>query len=80
MRLDDPGKPTRAETEKDIEALVVSEETLKGGVRINEGRAGAGFPPLVLFVVPVLGAMSGGEKLSSTSLRQVDAEALQHSA
>ena len=80
MRLDDPGKPTRAETEEGVEALVVSEETLKGGIKINEGRIGAGFIPLVLFVVPVLGAMSEGEKLSSTSLRRVDAEKLQFAA
>lgn len=74
MRLDDPGKPTRAETDENIRALVVSEETLKGGAKINEGRIKAGFPPLVLFVVPVLGVMSEGEKLSSTSLRRADAE------
>lgn len=77
MRLDDPLKPTRAETEEGMEALVVSEETLKGGARINDSRIKADFPPLVLFVVPVLGVMSEGEKLSSTSLRRADAEKLQ---
>ena len=60
-----------------MEALVVSEETLKGGARINDSRIKANFPTLVLFVVPVLGVMSEGEKLSSTSLRRADAEKLQ---
>lgn len=76
MRLDDPAKPTRAETEKSVHALVVSEETLSGGLKINDGRVRAGFLPLVLIVVPVLGIMSEGEKLSSTSLRRAEAEKL----
>jgi pantetheine-phosphate adenylyltransferase len=72
MRLEDPNVPTRAETEPDMQALVVSEETLKGGVKINDGRASRDYQKLVTIVVPVLGAMCEGEKLSSTALREAD--------
>jgi phosphopantetheine adenylyltransferase len=74
MRLRDPNEPTRAETESFMNAIVVSQETLKGGVMINNGRVKLGFNELVTIVVPVLGAMSSEEgKLSSTSLREEDA-------
>lgn len=74
MRLQDPNVPTRAETEHFMNAIVVSQETLKGGVKINNGRVKLGFKELVTIVVPVLGAMSSeGEKLSSTTLREADA-------
>lgn len=74
MRLDDPAAPTRAETEDDMNALIVSQETFKGGVKINTGRVKLGYAELVTIVVPVLGAMSTeGEKLSSTTLREADA-------
>jgi phosphopantetheine adenylyltransferase len=74
MRLTDPDVPTRAETEDFMNAIVVSQETLKGGVKINNGRVKLGFKELVTIVVPVLGAMaSEGEKLSSTALREADA-------
>jgi phosphopantetheine adenylyltransferase len=74
MRLGDPDVPTRAETENFMNAIVVSQETLKGGVRINNGRVKLGYKELITIVVPVLGAMSSeAEKLSSTSLREADA-------
>ena len=75
--LRDPAEPTLAETDADVEALIASEETVKGGMKINEGRAKRGFAPLVLVVVPVIGAMSGDSKLSSTSLRRQELEAEQ---
>lgn len=75
--LRDPEEPTLAETDAGVEALVASEETVKGGLKINEGRAKRGFAPLVLVVVPVIGAMSGDSKLSSTSLRRQELEAEQ---
>ena len=75
MRLKDPDEPTRAETEESMDALIVSQETLKGGVKINTGRVKLGFSELVTIVVPVLGAMSTeAKKLSSTALREADAK------
>jgi pantetheine-phosphate adenylyltransferase len=75
MRLEDPHIPTRAETDPDIAAIVVSEETLHGAVNINAGRAKLGFNPLAIVVVPVIGAMGSDEdKLSSTRLRAEDAK------
>jgi pantetheine-phosphate adenylyltransferase len=77
MRLEDPHIPTRAETDPDIAAIVVSEETLPGAVRINAGRAKLGFHPLAIVVVPVIGAVGSDEdKLSSTRLRAEDAKRL----
>jgi pantetheine-phosphate adenylyltransferase len=72
--LDDPNMPTAAESNPDVQAIVVSEETLAGAVKINDARKARGFKPLVLVIVPVLGAMVEGDKqLSSTELRKEDA-------
>jgi phosphopantetheine adenylyltransferase len=75
-----------AATREDVDALVVSEETVEGGEKINEERKKRGFPELELVVVDVLlgrkktnggegGEESGaGGKLSSTRLRELEAE------
>jgi phosphopantetheine adenylyltransferase len=73
--LTDPNVPTRAETDASVGALICSEETVKGAQKINEGRKAKGFNPMVLVVVPVIGAMAMGDsKLSSTALRRREAE------
>lgn len=74
LQLSDPAEPTQAETSDEVEAIVVSAETIKGAHTINQGRRKRGFPLLTIVVVPVVGAMSSGEKLSSTTLRAADAE------
>lgn len=57
--------------EPNIQALIVSKETEKGGDTINEVRRGKGLKELEVFVVDILG---GNEKLSSTTLRQLESE------
>lgn len=70
-------EPTGAETQPGMEALVVSQETLPGGEAINQGRARRGFAPLALVVVGLVGGDGGvAAKLSSTALRERDAQAL----
>ena len=65
-----------AATREDVDALVVSEETVEGGLKINEERVKRGFGELELVVVDVLGKKenSSSSKLSSTRLRELEAE------
>ena len=51
----------------DVDILVVSEETLGNGMRINEERAKRGLKPLELSVVPLVKAHTG-EKISASSI------------
>ena len=51
----------------EVDILVVSEETLPNGLRINEERASRGIPPLKLEVVP-LKMSDQGEKISASSI------------
>ncbi|GAX78898.1 hypothetical protein CEUSTIGMA_g6337.t1 [Chlamydomonas eustigma] len=68
--LKDPKEPTVAELKPDMEAIVVSEETLSGAYAINAERQLKGFSPLQVVVVPVVGAhRKDGTKLSSSDLR-----------
>lgn len=63
-----------------MDALIVSQETLPGGEAINEDRVQQGFQPLALIIVDLLGLGSkalGGQKLSSTALRERDFKAQQ---
>jgi len=53
--LSDPKTPTAAELDPEMEALVVSDETIPGGIAINQGRELRGFKPLDILVVPVIG-------------------------
>ncbi|XBW36978.1 hypothetical protein QEN19_002558 [Hanseniaspora menglaensis] len=55
--------------EPNIQALIVSQETMSGGDFINKTRAEKGLSQLAIFVVNILG---GEEKLSSTYLRQLE--------
>lgn len=68
-------EPTQAELDPTMEAIVVSKETLAGAEAINKGRANRGFRPLVVVIVPVIGAGGPAGKLSSTQLRAQDAAA-----
>ena len=86
----DPKEPTAAETESQMQALVVSKETVTGGEAINAGRKARGFKPLALLVVGLVGSSSEEEgekgkegarandevegKISSTGLRAAEAE------
>ena len=102
--LRDPKEPTQAELDPEMQALVVSRETVRGGEAINEGRRARGFAPLELVVVGLVGGGGegggggGGEaggggggddendtvdvagKISSTALREREAEAAEAAA
>lgn len=66
----DPKEPPLATTDPSFEAIVVSEETIRGAEAINAGRAERGFAPLVVVVVGLVrGQHSSSGKLSSTDLR-----------
>ena len=67
--LKDPMEPTEAELNPDMEAIVVSLETLAGAEKINEGRRGRGFSPLQIITVPLVGGSRADSKLSSSGLR-----------
>ncbi|GIM16345.1 hypothetical protein Vretimale_18970 [Volvox reticuliferus] len=82
--LSDPKVPTLAELDPDMEALVVSVETLPGAAAINAGRRARGFRPLTVITVPVIGlcgsletgkTSSFSNKLSSSRLRALEAAA-----
>lgn len=61
----------------DVGLLVVSEETKSGGPAVNKKRVEVGVSELKLVTVGLVGAGAGGEKLSSTMLREADAGASQ---
>ena len=65
--------PPLAATVRDMSALVVSRETITGAEALNDMRRSAGFDPLTLVVVDLVGASSAESKLSSTALRARDA-------
>lgn len=61
--------------EPNIQALIVSKETQAGGDTVNKVRTEKGLSALDIFVVDILG---GEEKLSSTTLRQMEYERLKN--
>jgi len=67
VELNDPYGPTVIE--RDIDALVVSEETLRTGLKINEIRHEKGFPHLVIVVVDMVLA-EDGLPISTTRIRK----------
>lgn len=75
IRMSGMQAPTQAELDPQMEAIVVSEETLPGALHINSGRVVRGFAPLLVLVVPVIGSIDPAHKLSSTHLREADAAA-----
>jgi phosphopantetheine adenylyltransferase/predicted metal-dependent HD superfamily phosphohydrolase len=61
--------PVGPAAELDFDALVITEETRKGGDMVNEARAKLGRPRVELVMVPLLDNASIDTKISSTSAR-----------
>ncbi|KAK4763152.1 hypothetical protein SAY86_008920 [Trapa natans] len=59
---------------KDLDAITVSKETLPGGISVNKKRIERGLPELKIEVVDLLSEGSSGNKVSSSTLRRLEAE------
>lgn len=65
-----------------IDALVLSKETIQGGLEVNRIRKAKNFKPLIIYQVDVIGCTTGNasnnyaDKLSSTELRRLEFEKL----
>ena len=57
-------------TEKNIQALVGSSETVQGCEKVNMKRAELGFPSLDIFIVNCIQTQKQGVKLSSSFIRE----------
>lgn len=61
-----------------LDAIIVSKETLRGGLSVNKRRAEKGLPQLKVEVIDILPENNTGGKLSSSTLRRLEAEKSQN--
>ena len=67
IKLNDPyGPPVK---DPEYEGIVVSQETYKAALKINEIRERKGFKPLTIIVIPMI-KDEANQELSSTSIRE----------
>ncbi|VAI47459.1 unnamed protein product [Triticum turgidum subsp. durum] len=69
--IEDPYGPSIIDDK--LDAIIVSKETLSGGLTVNQKREGKELPLLKVEVVDLLSGDTEGEKMSSSALRKLEA-------